>query len=67
MATQFITDTVGKKLVVMPYKEYKHIMDNLEDLEDIKLYDKVKRSEEKSIPIDEAFKQIEAKRKKEKR
>ena len=37
-------------------------MEELEELEDIKLYDEAKKSNEPSIPIDEAFKVIEAKR-----
>ena len=61
---QYITDTAGKKLVILPMKEFKTIMEELEDLEDIKLYDNAKASKEPSIPIDKAFKMIEAKRKK---
>jgi len=60
---QFITDSAGKKLVVLPIKEFKNLMEELEDLDDIKLYDKAKASKESSIPIDKAFKIIEAKRK----
>lgn len=60
---QYITDTAGKKMVVLPAKEFDTI---IEELEDIKLYDKAKASKEASIPIDEAFKIIEAKRKKKK-
>jgi hypothetical protein len=61
---QYITDTTGKKhAVVLPIKEYTLL---LEELEDIKLYDAVKAKNEPSIPIDEAFKRIEAKRKKKK-
>jgi hypothetical protein len=44
-------------------KDFKAIMEELEELEDIKLYDEAKKSNETSIPIDEAFKMIEAKRK----
>jgi hypothetical protein len=61
---QYITDDKGKKLsVVLPIEEY-HTM--LEELEDIRLYDEAKASDEPSIPIDEAFKMIEANRKKKK-
>ncbi len=60
---QYITDTAGKKLVVLPIKEFKTIMDELEDLDDIRLYDEAKAANEPSIPINEAFKLIEAKRK----
>ncbi len=35
-------------------------------MEDIRLYDEVTESKESSLPIDEAFKQIEAKREKSK-
>jgi hypothetical protein len=64
---QYITDTTGKKIsAVLPMKEFKTIIEELEELEDIKLYDKAKASKEPSIPIDEAFKIIEAKRKKKK-
>jgi hypothetical protein len=64
---QFITNKKGKKLsVVLPMKEYQKIMEDLEELEDIRLYDEAMSRKEKSIPIDQAFKQIEAKRKKNK-
>lgn len=61
---QYITDTTGKKIsVVLPVKDFKAIMEELEELEDIKLYDEAKKSNEPSIPMDDAFKMIEAKRK----
>jgi PHD/YefM family antitoxin component YafN of YafNO toxin-antitoxin module len=61
---QYITDNTGKKIsVVLPMKDFKAIMEELEELEDIKLYDEAKKSNEPSIPIDDAFKMIEAKRK----
>ncbi len=61
---QYITDKKGKKIsVVLPMKDFKAIMEELEELEDIKLYDEAKKSNEPSIPINDAFKMIEAKRK----
>ena len=64
---QFITDNAGKKIsVVLPMKEFRTIMEKVEELEDIRDYDKAKASNEPSIPIDKAFKLIEAKRKKKK-
>lgn len=61
---QYITDDTGKKIsVILPMKDFKAIMDELEELEDIKLYDEAKKSNEPSIPMDDAFKMIEAKRK----
>ncbi|MGF1637182.1 MAG: hypothetical protein ACFCUU_08925 [Cyclobacteriaceae bacterium] len=61
---QYITDDKGKKIsVVLPMKDFDAIMEELETLEDIRLYDAAKKSNEPSIPIDYAFKMIEAKRK----
>ncbi len=60
---QFITDSNGNKIsVVLPISDFKAIMEELEELEDIMLYDDAKKSNEPSIPIDEAFKMIEEKR-----
>ena len=43
MKTQFITDNSGQKLaVILPIKDYNRMIEELEDLEDVKLYDKVK-------------------------
>jgi hypothetical protein len=61
----YITDTSGKKIsVVLPIQDFNAIMEELEDLEDIKLYDEAKKSDEPSVSIDEAFEIIEEKRKK---
>ncbi len=61
---QYITDTNGNKVsVVLSLKEFQFILEELEELEDIKLYDEGKSNGDQSIPIDEAFKKIEAKRK----
>ena len=50
-------------MVILSQKEFDKIIEELEELEDIRLYDEAKASGESSIPIDEAFKIIEAKRK----
>ena len=42
---QFITDTAGKKLVVLPLIEYDSMIEELEELEDIRLYDKAKKED----------------------
>lgn len=66
MKTQFIIDDHGKKLaVILPIKDYQQIMDDLEELEDVRMYDEAKKNDTgERIPMDEAFKMIEAKRKK---
>jgi PHD/YefM family antitoxin component YafN of YafNO toxin-antitoxin module len=43
---QYIKDANGKKsLVILPAKEFDIIMEELEELEDIKLYDKAKKED----------------------
>ncbi len=61
---QFITDTAGQKMVVLPATEFKSIMDELEEIEDIRLYDEaISEDDGERIQMDEAFEMIEAKRK----
>lgn len=60
---QFITDQNGEKIsVIIPIKDFQAILEELEELEDIKLYDEAQKDNTPSIPIDEAFKMIESKR-----
>lgn len=62
-APQYITDSKGKKLsVVLPIKDYLKIIEDLEELEDIRLYDEAMADKEPSMPVDKAFELIEAKR-----
>ena len=52
MKTLYITDDKGKKVsVILSIKEYERMLDELEELEDIRAYDKVKRSGEANEPI----------------
>ena len=40
---QYITDNTGKKIsVILPIKEFKTLLEELEELEDIRLYDESK-------------------------
>jgi hypothetical protein len=65
MKTQFITDNKGTKVgIILSIKEYAKIMEELDDIEDVKLYDKAKKKKADSIPAEEAFATIERKRKK---
>ena len=64
---QYITDNSGNKLsIVLAMHEFKKIMEDLEELDDIRLYEEAHSDDEPSIPIDEAFKIIEANRQKKK-
>lgn len=63
MRTQFVTDGHGKKLaVILPINEYNKMVDELEELEDIKLYDAAKKGKQEFIDAEEAFREIEKKR-----
>ena len=56
--TQFITDEYGKKLgVVLPIRIYKKILDELEEFEDIKLFDRAKKEDDSNrILLDDYIK-----------
>lgn len=47
MKTQFVTDDLGKKIaVILPIKKYEKILEQLEDREDVFLYDEAKRDDD---------------------
>jgi len=46
---------VKKISVVIPVKEFKSLMEALEDMEDIRLFDEAMSVNEPSIPIEECF------------
>ena len=47
MKTQFVTDNNGKKTaVLLPIKDYRKILEDLEEVEDIRLYDKAKQNDD---------------------
>jgi PHD/YefM family antitoxin component YafN of YafNO toxin-antitoxin module len=61
---QYITDTAGNSLVILSQQEFNAIMEELEELEDIRMYDEAKKHDNgERIPMEEAFAMIEAKRK----
>jgi len=63
MRTQFVTDNNGNKLaVILPIKEYNKMVDDLEELENINLYDAAKKGEQEFMDAEQAFKEIEEKR-----
>ncbi|MFN3555751.1 MAG: hypothetical protein ACK4VN_07290 [Bacteroidales bacterium] len=60
MKTQFVTDDHGNKLaVILPIREYNKMVEDLEELEDIKLYDEAKKGKQESLDAEQAFKEIE--------
>lgn len=62
---QYIKDTEGKNsLVVISVDEFDTLISELEQFEDIRLYDEAKKSDDgERIPMEKAFEMIEANRK----
>jgi len=55
---QYITNEDGKKVsVVLPMDEFAQIMEELDELEDIRLYDEAKKDEQSYISLDEYVRQ----------
>ena len=54
---QYITDAQGKRVsVVLPMQQWQQVLEELEELEDIRLYDQVKGRQESTIPLDDYLK-----------
>ena len=61
---QFIKDTAGKNLVILPQNEFDVLLEELEELEDIKLYDEAKHEDNgERILLSEYLKSRKAKNK----
>lgn len=62
--TQFLTNDKGEKIaVVIGIEEYKKLLEELEDLEDIRAYDEAIASGETPIPFEQAIAEIKRSRK----
>jgi hypothetical protein len=59
-----VVDAKGNRVdVFLPIKDYNKLLEELEDLDDIKAYDKATSRKQEFVPLDQALKQIEASRK----
>jgi len=62
--TQFLTNEKGEKVaVVIEIQEYEKLLEELEDLEDIRAYDEAIASGESPIPFEQAIAEIKRSRK----
>lgn len=60
---QYITDEKGAHVaIIIPIDKYNRMLEALEELEDIRDFDKAMASNEKPIPFEQAIKEIETKR-----
>ena len=65
--TTFIIDEKGKRLsAIVPIKKYEQLLEESEELDDIRAYDKAMRRKQEFIPLEEALKELENNRKKKK-
>jgi cell fate (sporulation/competence/biofilm development) regulator YlbF (YheA/YmcA/DUF963 family) len=63
MKYQYITNIKGRKIsVILPISEYEKMIEQLEELEDIKAYDEAIKSNEEAISANQAFLEIESNR-----
>ncbi len=61
---RFIVDEKGKRVsVVLDIAEYEKLIEELEELADIRAYDEAKASGEEAIPLEQALREIERERK----
>jgi hypothetical protein len=64
LSTTFITDGKGKKIsAVLPIRQYQLLLEELEELADIRAYDKAKAKKETPIPLRDAIQQRRKKQK----
>lgn len=62
--TQFVVNENGEKIaVVISIEDYNKILEEREDLEDIRAYDEAKASKEPAVPLQEALDEIRRERK----
>lgn len=57
-----VNETGAKVAVILPIEEYDAIVEQLEELEDLRAFDAAKASNEEAIPFDQAVQEIERSR-----
>ena len=62
---RFIVDSSGRPVAaVVSIAEYRRMIEQLEDLDDVRAYDRAKKSKSKAVPLEQALREIERKRRK---
>jgi len=60
---RYITDSEGNRLgVVLSLEEYQHLLDELEELNEIRAYDAAKQSNDEVLSFEQATTDIESQR-----
>jgi PHD/YefM family antitoxin component YafN of YafNO toxin-antitoxin module len=63
MSVSYVVDENGKRVsVILPVEEYERMIEELENLEDVRLYDEAKaaleRGEAEVVPLEQAMREI---------
>ncbi|MGO8704204.1 MAG: hypothetical protein ACLQVA_10315 [Candidatus Brocadiia bacterium] len=62
---EFVVDKkAAKKAVILPFAEWRRLMEEIEELEDIRAYDKAKAEAGGALPFEEAVRRIRGRAKK---
>ena len=62
---EFVVDEKAeKKAVLVPFAEWQRLMEEMEELEDIRAYDKAKAERDDPVPFEEAVRRIKTRAKK---
>lgn len=63
LSPQYITDSDGKRVsVILSITDYLKLLELLEELEDVRLYDEVKSRNEERMPLNEYLAQRQARK-----
>jgi hypothetical protein len=55
-----VDENLNRKSVVLPYAEWKNIVEEMKELDDIRAYDRAKNeTEDKIVPFEQAVEEIE--------
>ena len=58
---EYIVDaSAQRRAVVLPLDEWERIVDELDELEDIRLFDQARETADEEVPFDQAMREIEA-------
>ena len=61
--TQFITDSQGKRVsVILPVEVYNQMLETLDELDDVRLYDQAKAQPSDMISAEDAFSELDQQR-----
>lgn len=63
MHPEYVVDEKArKKAVLISFDEWQQLMEDIEELDDIRAYDRAKQEPDDLVPFEEAVRQIKAKR-----